>query len=135
VKTCLAVMSAGLLLLALPALAKPAKPDRRADVKYAQSYYDYHSASSVREEFDPVRRRSWHEGHRGYRHGFAERGRVVESLTDDFTGGVGYGTNGDVGFVDGYGQVHFYGGYAPQNPIGRPHRFGMGLGRGLPRRR
>lgn len=128
-KACLAVISAGLVLLTLPALAKPAKPDRRADVKYAQSYYDYHSASSVREAFESAPRRAWHEGHRGYRHDFAERGQVVESLRGDFTGGVGYGTNGDVGFVDGYGQVHFYSGFAPPSPMVRVHPFGMGFGR------
>jgi hypothetical protein len=131
VKACLAVISAGLVLLALPALAKPAKPgqNRGADVKYAQSYYDYHSASSVREAFEPAPRRAWHEGHRVSHQDSAGRGRVVESLTGDFTGGVGYGTNGDVSFVDGYGQVHYYSGFASQSFVGRVHRFGMGFGR------
>ncbi len=128
-KACVTVISAGLVLLALPALAKPAKPNQnhRADVKYAQSHYDYHSASSVREAFDAAPRRAWHGGHRGFDHNGSDGRRVVESLKGDFTGGVGYGANGDAGFVDSYGQVHFYSGFAPQNPIGRLHRFGMGF--------
>jgi hypothetical protein len=107
VKACLTVISAGLVLLTLPAPAKPVKHDRHADVKYAQSYYDYHSASSVREAFDAAPPRAWHQGHPGYRRDELGKRQVVESLTGDFTGGVGYGANGDMSFVDGYGQVHF----------------------------
>ncbi len=134
-KACLTVISAGLVLLALPALARPVKHDRHADVKYAQSYYDYHSASSVHEAFDSAPPWAWYQGHRGSRREESGKYRVVESLKGDFTGGVGYGTNGDVSFVDGYGQVHFYSGFAPQNPIGKLNRFGMRFGRGLPPRR
>ena len=144
-KACFCATLAGLILLAHPALAKQAQASRqtaakatvKADVQYAQSHYDYRSASSVREAFDhaPSHAKFWpgHDGHPGH-HSFhsARRGdRVVEHLTGDFTGGVGYGTNGDVGFVDGYGQIHFYAGFQPRIPFGRPVRPGMTFGHGF----
>ena len=106
------------VLLAGPALAKPTHPvhhaarhaaHRAADLRYAQSFYDYRSASAVRDEFYDQRR----------------EGMVVENLrSGDFTGGVGYGANGDVpGFVDGFGQTHFFvGNFRRMAPLGR---FGM----------
>ena len=116
------------LLLSGPATAKPAhhghhiKTSRaHADRQYAQSYYNYRSASVVREEFTDAPRehwaRPWRE--RGYAYEARREGRVVEDLRGDFTGGVGYGANGDA-FVDGYGQTHFYvGSFRAMNPL--PH--------------
>ena len=140
---CLAVMAGLIALLVQPALAKPAQhghhvshraASRHADVRYAQAYYDYRSASTVREEFaDGGRWRD--EGRFARREFFRDRqeGRVVENLRGDFTGGVGYGANGDVpAFVDGYGQTHFFVGSFRQNaPAGRfgAPRFGRGFGR------
>jgi hypothetical protein len=137
-----AALALGLgILLAAPAFAKPAHPNhhatrhRGADVRYAQSFYNYRSASEVREEFREGPRSSRrHDGHFG-RGDFYRRGRdamVVENLrTGDFTGGVGYGANGDVPyFVDGYGQSHFFvGGFRRMAPTGRfgAPRFGGGF--------
>lgn len=108
------------LLLCAPATAKPAhpahhskanhakaqhaKPSRaHADRHYAQSYYHYRSASLVREEFREAPRGHWmRPEHRSGGYGNRER---VENLRGDFTGGVGYGANG---FVDGYGQTHYF---------------------------
>ncbi|HXS05214.1 MAG TPA: hypothetical protein VN723_00370 [Rhizomicrobium sp.] len=134
------------VLLASPASAKVTHPahhttrhtvHRGADVRYAQSFYDYRSASEVREEFrDSYRMR--HDGHYGRSEFY--RGRddamVLENLrTNDFTGGVGYGANGDVPyFVDGFGQSHFFVGnfrrMAPMGRFGAP-RFGGGFHRGF----
>ena len=50
---------------------------------------------------------------------------MVENLrSGDFTGGVGYGADGDVpSFVDGYGQTHFFvGSFRRMAPV--PRRFG-----------
>jgi hypothetical protein len=119
------------VLLSGPALAKTAPPvpsrvashavhHRRADLQYAQSYYDYRSASSVREEFAdaPCYGRFDRFGDRRERHD----GFVVENLQGDFNGGVGTGADGAMSFTDGYGQVHFFtGNFAP--------RFGMSPGR------
>lgn len=149
-KACFCAILAGLFLQAYPAVAKQARASRQtaakttvtADVKYAQSHYNYRSASSVREAFDnaPPRTgtRTWCDGSSRHRRAVSTRpgDRVVENLTGDFTGGVGYGTNGDVGFVDGYGQVHFYtGGFQPRIPLGGPYRPGMTFGRGFMRHR
>jgi hypothetical protein len=121
-------------LLAGPALAKDARPahphrtpshavhHRRADLEYAQSYYDYRSASSVREEFldGPRCGRFDRYGDRRDRHD----GLVVENLRGDFDGGVGYGADGGMSFTDGYGQVHFFtGGFAPRFGFRPGHRF------------
>ncbi len=134
------LMGAGLAaLLAGPAMAKPARhyhPHHAvvhhdcAGRHYAQSYYDYHSASLVREEFrDAPGRRHFHR-HDDYRE--RQDGEVVENLRGDFTGGVGYGADGGAaGFVDGYGQMHFFvgsfrrdgglphGPFGPRGPQGR----------------
>ncbi len=134
----LGVTAMGLgLLLAGPALAKPAhhghhparhsihrSAHRGADVRYAQSRYDYHSAGAVREEFsDGPRAQFRHEGRfdRGDFYRGRREGQVVENLRGDFTGGVGYGSNGDVpSFVDGYGQTHFFvGSFRPMAPGAR----------------
>lgn len=111
------------LLLNGPATAKPTHPHAKmhrvhTGRHYAQSHYDYRSASVVREEFSDAPRGYWmrHARHSG---GYEERHdrRVVENLRGDFTGGVGYGANG---FVDGYGQTHFYvGSFRGMNPL--PH--------------
>lgn len=145
-KACFCAILAGLILQAHPALAKQAQASRQTDVKtavkHAQPRYDYRSASPVREAFDdaPPRAgtRTWHDRCSGQRRAVSGgRGdRVVEHLTGDFTGGVGYGTNGDVGFVDGYGQIHFYTGrFTPRIRFGGPVRFGMRFSRGLARHR
>lgn len=126
------LLGAGLAILsAAPASAKPVHhvahhaSRRGADVRYAQTTYDYRSASSVREEFLGAPRTRWYrdpdfdrrEFYRGWR-----EGTVVEDLKGDFTGGVGYGANGDVpSFVDGYGQTHFFVGSFRRNA---PMRFG-----------
>ena len=139
-----AALALGLgVLLAGPAFAKTAHPahhtarHRSADVRYAQSFYDYRSASTVREEFrDGGRMR--HDEYFGRGDFYRERhdARVVENLrTGDFNGGVGYGANGDVPyFVDGYGQSHFFvGSFRRMAPIGRfgAPRFGGGFHRGF----
>ena len=115
------------LLLSGPAMAKPARhvhhtktarPHR--DRQYAQSHYNYRSASVVREEFIDVPRGYWMRSAHHFA-GYEDRhdSRVVEDLRGDFTGGVGYGVNGNV-FVDGYGQTHFYvGSFRAMNPL--PH--------------
>ena len=123
------LMGAGLAMVS-PASAKPVHHGVRhvshggADVRYAQSYYDYRSASSVREEFLGMPRMGWHRyrdfGWRDFHRGWRE-GTVVEDLKGDFTGGVGYGANGDEpGFVDGFGQTHFFvGGFRRNVPAMR----------------
>ena len=138
------------VLLAGPALAKTSHPVHRAkhaihrgsDVRYAQSYYDYHSESLVREEFQDGPRTSWRrDGYFGRSDFYREHrdGVVVENLrSGDFTGGVGYGVDGDVpSFVDGFGQTHFFVGdfrrMAPGSRFGDP-RFrapGFGFHRGF----
>ena len=93
------------------------------DREYAQSFYDYRSASSVREVFmgmPPDGRFGRHGGRRERRYGAA-----VENLQGDFDGGVGYGTDGAMSFTDGYGQVHFYTGDFARHPgFGQGRRFG-----------
>ena len=123
-------MAAGLAMLTA-ASAKPVHhasrhaSHRGADVRYAQSHYDYRSASSVREEFLDAPPTGWYRdrdfGWREFHHHWREE-TVVEDLKGDFTGGVGYGVNGDVpSFVDGFGQTHFFvGGFRRNAP---PMRF------------
>src|SRR5262249_34990824 len=99
---------------------------RSVDVRYAQGFYDYRAASTVREEFRDGPR--WSRDERFDRHDFYNErydSRVVETLrSGDFTGGVGYGLNGDVpSFVDGFGQTHFFvGSFRRLAPV--PGRFG-----------
>ena len=133
------------LLISGAAMAKPAHPTHhlkarhaethrlQADRHYAQSTYDYRSASLVREEFIDAPPGYWARpawGHHFDSYAYEERydNRVVENLRGDFTGGVGYGADG---FVDGYGQTHFFvGSFRGMNPLPRspfrPHRFGPG---------
>jgi len=98
--------------------AKAHRP--QADRRYAQSYYNYRSASAVREEFiDAPRGRRMRPSYGGYAYEERRDGRVVENLRGDFTGGVGYGVNGNA-FVDGYGQTHYFvGSFRGMNPL--PH--------------
>lgn len=112
------------LLLSGPAMAKPARPQAKAahrmhaDRHHAQSHYDYRSASIVREEFIDAPRGQWMRPAHHFG-GYEERrdGSVVENLRGDFTGGVGYGADG---FVDGYGQTHYFvGSFRGMNPL--PH--------------
>ncbi len=138
------------VLLAGPALAKDARPahphrgtsqavhHRRADLEYARSYYDYRSASSVREEFVDVPRYGRFDRY-GDRHD-GHDGLVVENLQGDFNGGVGYGADGAMSFTDGYGQVHFFtGGFAPRFGFRPGHRLaprpGANFRPGFPRGR
>jgi hypothetical protein len=77
----------------------------------------------VREEFIDAPRGRWMSSRMRHFDGYAveggRKGRVVENLRGDFTGGVGYGANGNA-FVDGYGQTHFFvGGFRGMNPL--PH--------------
>lgn len=123
---CAALVGSALaLLLNGPATAKSVHPHAHplhADRHYAQSHYDYRSASIVREEFiDAPRRMRPSHMYRSGGYAVEERrdSRVVENLRGDFTGGVGYGANGDA-FVDGYGQTHFFvGSFRGMNPL--PH--------------
>ncbi|MEO7053950.1 MAG: hypothetical protein ABI191_03160 [Rhizomicrobium sp.] len=110
------------LLLIGPATAKTARHIHRThgERHSAQSHYDYRSASPVREEFADAPR-----GMRPSRDGYfeerfyREQREVVENLRGDFTGGVGYGTDGGA-FVDGYGQAHYFvGSFRQMNPL--PH--------------
>ncbi len=130
-----AVVGAGLALLLIgPAMAKPARHVHRAhgERHSAQSHYDYRSASPVREEFADAPHGYWLRSRdQGFdRYAYQERREVVENLRGDFTGGVGYGADGNA-FVDGYGQTHFFvGGFRPLNPLPHgpytPNRFGPG---------
>ena len=124
---CFGVLTAG------SAVAKTARhhvvrhETHRSDVRYAQGFYDYRAASEVREEFQDGPRGQWHRDERWQRDFHRERreGMVVENLrSGDFTGGVGYGLNGDVpSFVDGFGQTHFFvGNFRRMTPV--PGRFG-----------
>lgn len=123
------------VLMAGPAVAKTARhhmarhiTHRNTDVRYAQGFYDYRAASPVREEFrDGSRTRWYREEYFDRRDFYRDRreGMVVENLNGgDFTGGVGYGLNGDVpSFVDGFGQTHFFvGSFRRMAPM--PGRFG-----------
>ena len=127
-------------MLSAPVTGKPArhghsatvqKTDRsQTDRRYAQSYYDYRSASTVREEFRDAPRGYWMHARRdGFdgSHDYRARrdGLVVENLRGAFSGGVGYG---DDGFTDGYGQTHYFvGSFRQMNPLPhgpyRPSRF------------
>src|SRR5215469_7765966 len=138
-----AALALGLgVLMAGPAMAKPVHPahhaarhavHRNKDVRYAQGFYDYRAASIVHEGFRDSGSMRWHRGRAFDRHDYfyGERRdeRVVENLrSGDFTGGVGYGVNGDVpSFVDGFGQTHFFvgnfRGMAPGSRFDAP-RFG-----------
>ena len=105
---------------------------RAADVRYAQGFYDYRAASAVREEFRDASRGRWRDD-RTYGRTERRGGMVVENLrSGDFTGGVGYGLNGDVpSFTDGFGQTHFFVGsfraMGPRAHFGAP-RPGFGHG-------
>ena len=66
--------------------------------RYAESYYDYHSASTV----------TWYDERQ-------QSEAVTLGYPEDFTGGVGYGMDGgsDYGsggeiWIDGYGRRHFF---------------------------
>jgi hypothetical protein len=117
--------------------AKRHTAHRSADVHYAQGFYDYRAAGVVREEFreDPDSR--WYRGDRRDFYREQYDGRVVENLrSNDFTGGVGYGLNGNVpSFVDGFGQTHFFVGsfrrMAPMGRFGAPRFGGRRLGGGF----
>ena len=67
----------------------------RAARRYAESYYDYHSASTV----------TW------YGEAPMQGEAVTLAYPQDFSGGVGYGVDGgDYGsgvWIDGYGRRHF----------------------------
>jgi hypothetical protein len=130
-----ALAGAGLaLLLTGPAMAKPVRHHAHrahADRHTTQSHYDYRAAGVVREEFIDAPRGHWMRPGRQFdAYAYEERyeGRVVENLRGDFTGGVGYGANGDA-FVDGYGQTHFFvGSFRSMNRLPHgpytPNRFG-----------
>ena len=127
-----ALLALSIGVIAVPAAAKPAHPIQqarhvrhRADVRTAQGFYDYRASSEVREEFRDGRGWDWRRepafGRREFYRG-ERQGMVIENLrSGDFTGGVGYGLNGDVsGFVDGYGQTHFFvGGFRAMAPGAR----------------
>ena len=102
----------------------------------ARLHYDYRIADLVREEFADAPREHWmRESRERYdsRYDYRERREVIENLRGDFTGGVGYGADG---FVDGYGQRHFFvGSFRQMNRMPRgpfmPHRFAPSRGRGF----
>jgi len=143
-----AVLASLAILLAGSAAAKPVHHPVKAQAAhrdhtgryYAQSYYDYRSASFVREEFIDAPRGRWMGASRdrydsGYDYRERHDGLVVENLRGDFTGGVGYGTDGGAGFVDGYGQTHFFvGSFRQMNRLPRgpfmPNRFAPSRGFG-----
>jgi hypothetical protein len=110
------------LLLAVPATAKIVRHSHHVARHDVSPAYDYRTASSVREEFNDAPRGRWMRSSReeySSRSEFYERrdSMVVENLRGDFTGGVGYGTDG---FVDGYGQMHYFvGSFRRMNPL--PH--------------
>jgi hypothetical protein len=126
---CFSVLTAGVAVARTPPHAHHVTRHaiHRSDVRYAQGFYDYRAASAVREEFRDDSRARWHRDGRfdqgSYREG--REGMVVENLrSGDFTGGVGYGLDGDVpSFVDGFGQTHFFvGSFRRMAPV--PGRFG-----------
>lgn len=110
------------LLMSGPAMAKPAhhaKPHRvQSGRHYAQSHYSYRSASVVREAFADAPRGRWMRPPRHFdEYAYEARREVLENLRGDFTGGVGYGADG---FMDGYGQMHYFvGSFRGMNPL--PH--------------
>ena len=135
IRFCAALAFSATVLMVGGAAAKPAHPVHhkprhaihRVDVRYAQGFYDYRAAGAVHEEFRDGPRTGWRRGfeHRDF-YSEQRESRVVENLrSSDFTGGVGYGVNGDVpGFVDGFGQTHFFVGdfrrMAPRPGFGAP---------------
>ena len=134
-----AVLASLALLLAAPAMAASAQHHAKAHhFKHhsARLHYDYRTADSVREEFaDAPRGHGMRESRESYdsRYDYRERREVVDNLRGDFTGGVGYGTDG---FVDGYGQTHYFVGSfrsmnrLPHGPYA-PNRFMPSRGRGF----
>ena len=113
--------------------AKRHAAHRSVDVRYAQGFYDYRAAGAVHEAFRDSRGGDWYRDRhfhgRDFRaqefYGERRGGMVVENLSSgDFSGGVGYGLNGDVpSFVDGFGQTHFFvGNFRRMAPV--PGRFG-----------
>jgi hypothetical protein len=129
------------LLLTVPAMAAPAQHHAKAAHHFkhrsVRLRYDYRAADSVREEFADAPRGHWmRESREESRYDYRERREVVENLRGDFTGGVGYGADGGAGFVDGYGQTHFFvGSFRQMNRMPRgpfmPHRFAPSHGRGF----
>lgn len=126
---CLSVLTAGAAVAKTTRHHAPRHAvHHRSDVRYAQGFYDYHAASTVREEFQDGYGPRWRRDDGFGRDAYREHrdGMVVENLrSGDFTGGVGYGLNGDVAsFVDGFGQTHFFVGnfrrMAPGTRFGAP---------------
>jgi hypothetical protein len=121
IRLCVALAGVALVLTG-PVMAKSVRHAHHAhsERRTAQPHYDYRSASLVREEFIDAPRGRWMRSSRDTsfdRYAYRERGEVVENLRGDFTGGVGYGADG---FVDGYGQTHYFvGGFRSMNPL--PH--------------
>jgi hypothetical protein len=136
------------------AVARPAPvPEihETADAEYAQSYYDYHSSSTVTEaresresdeDFAP-HHRQWARGAHGhwvvapddarirfhsYVYDVAPPQGVYPMNDNDFTGGVGggyseaYADSYSGGYRDGYGQMHF--GPGQNGPAGYGGNFG-----------
>jgi hypothetical protein len=134
-----AVLASLTLLLTAPAMAAPAQHHAKAAHHSARLHYDYRTADSVREEFAGAPRGHWmRESRERYdsRYDYRERREVVGNLRGDFTGGVGYGADGGAGFVDGYGQTHFFvGSFRQMNrpPLGpyAPRGFAPSRGRGF----
>jgi hypothetical protein len=132
-----AVLASLTLLLTAPAMAKPTP--HHSKHHSARLHYDYRTADSVREEFAHAQRGHWmRESRERYdsRYDYRERREVVENLRGDFTGGVGYGADGGAGFVDGYGQTHYFVGSfrqmnrLPHGPYA-PRGFAPSRGRGF----
>lgn len=93
----------------------PARMSSDAGAEYAQSYYDYRSASAVREVTVISQAQPWveapHDGNiGGYQDGSYGGGyggqQVLGRVDANCGGGVGY-NQADQGYMDSYGQVHF----------------------------
>ena len=88
--------------------------------QYAQSYYDYRSSSTVTETMERQAPRHGRmdrddAGSRFYgeataHSSYGQSEQQVELDSRDFSGGVGYGTDGGAGYGYSYGRIYSHGG-------------------------
>jgi hypothetical protein len=88
---------------------------RDSHVRYARSYYDYYDAQELREGLsqddrqaaaNPERQAAPYDGDIRFRDDAGETasGPPIALNGRDFSGGVGYGESGDMGYQGGYGR-------------------------------
>jgi hypothetical protein len=96
------------------------KPVHRT--RMAATYYDYYQAREVREDIAGPRNFFWNSSQQDDDSGYASNVPVTIN-SRDFSGGVGYGQNGDLGYPGGYGRFEPYNGNAGMNGAAAPSRF------------